>query len=282
MFTRRIKTALGTITAVGLLGLFAVPSEVRAAITVTVTDSSGAAVGGAFVAVLNSDGDALDSAITAKDGTVSVNEAGGAGLVVAAPGLQTKTAAGATAQTVALTASTKSKLSYANAFGAQVRTIAADGESGVYYATSDAQPTVWRTSDYAGSWSPVPTTADSEAASATAIRITPICTTMPPFARPTNPRKPCRRVARTSCRSAAPPANPPSVKVNSGASPVAPTPTLNASAAMPPHAGQNKRVDNSSPDALRHGSTGAMHMRNNNVNPTGTANLSKKGSPTTN
>ena len=91
MFTRRIKTALGTITAVGLLGLFAVPSEVRAAITVTVTDSSGAAVGGAFVAVLNSDGDALDSAITAKDGTVSVNESGGAGLVVAAPGFQIKT-----------------------------------------------------------------------------------------------------------------------------------------------------------------------------------------------
>ena len=166
MFTRRIKTALGTITAVGLLGLFAVPSEVHAAITVTVTDSSGAAVGGAFVAVLNSDGDALDSAITAKDGTVSVNESGGAGLVVAAPGFQIKTSSSAIAQTIALTASTKSKLSYANAFGAQVRTIAADGESGVYYATSDAQPTVWRTSDYAGSWSPVPTTADSDAATA--------------------------------------------------------------------------------------------------------------------
>ena len=167
MFTRRIKVALGTITAVGLLGLFAVPSEVHAAITVTVTDSSGAAVGGAFVAVLNSDGDALDSAITAKDGTVSVNESGGAGLVVAAPGFQIKTSSSAIAQTIALTASTKSKLSYANAFGAQVRTIAADGESGVYYATSDAQPTVWRTSDYAGSWSPVPTTADSDAATAT-------------------------------------------------------------------------------------------------------------------
>ena len=168
MLSHRIKAALGAITTVGLLGLFAVPGEVRAAIAVTVTDSSGAAIGGAFVAVLNSDGDAVDSAITAKDGTVSVNEAGGAGLVVAAPGFQTKTASGATAQTVVLAASTKSKLSYANAFGAQVRTIAADGESGVYYATSDAQPTVWRTSDYAGSWSPVPTTADSEAGSATA------------------------------------------------------------------------------------------------------------------
>jgi len=166
MLAHRIKATLGAITAVGLLGLFALPSEVHAAITVTVTDSSGTAVGGAFVAVLNSDGDAVDSAITAKDGTVSVNEAGGAGLVVAAPGFVTKTASSAAAQTVALTASTKSKLSYANAFGAQVRTIAADGESGVYYATSDAQPTVWRTSDYAGSWSPVPTTADSDAATA--------------------------------------------------------------------------------------------------------------------
>jgi len=168
MLAHRLKAAIGAITTASLLGLFALPGEVHAAITVTVTDSAGTAVGGAFVAVLNSDGDAVDSAITAKDGTVSVNESGGAGLVVAAPGFQTKTASGATAQTVALTASTKSKLSYANAFGAQVRTIAADGESGVYYATSDAQPTVWRTSDYAGSWSPVPTTADSEAASATA------------------------------------------------------------------------------------------------------------------
>jgi len=166
MFTRRIKNALGAITAISLLGLFVLPGEVHAAITVTITDSSGAAVGGAFVAVLNSDGDAIDSAITAKDGTVSVNESGGAGLVVAAPGFQIKTIQSATAQTVALTASTKSKLSYANAFGAQVRTIAADGESGVYYATSDAQPTVWRTSDYAGSWSPVPTTADSDVATA--------------------------------------------------------------------------------------------------------------------
>ena len=163
----QFRRIVSVVSAIGVIGLFAVPSVVQAAITVTVTDSSGVAVGSAFVAVLNSDGDAVDSAITAKDGTVSVNEVGGAGLVIAAPGFQTKTVSSATAQTVALTASTKSKLSYANAFGAQVRTIAADGESGVFYATSDAQPTVWRTSDYAGSWSPVPTTADSDAASAT-------------------------------------------------------------------------------------------------------------------
>ena len=33
---------------------------------------------------------------------------------------------------------------------------------------------------------------------ATAIMITPRCTTMPPFARPTRPRQPCRRVASAS------------------------------------------------------------------------------------
>jgi predicted phage tail protein len=70
MLSHRFKAALGAITTVGLLGLFAVPGEVHAAITVTITDSSGAAVGGAFVAVLNSDGDAVDSAITAKDGRI--------------------------------------------------------------------------------------------------------------------------------------------------------------------------------------------------------------------
>ena len=43
MLSHRFKAALGAITTVGLLGLFAVPGEVHAAITVTITDSSGAA-----------------------------------------------------------------------------------------------------------------------------------------------------------------------------------------------------------------------------------------------
>jgi hypothetical protein len=163
MTSRRSARTACIAVATSLLGIFAAPQVASAAtVTITVTDSGGTAIPRAFVAVVNSDGDATDSAVTASDGTASVNDTGGAGLVVTAPGFQTKTSSSVAAQTVTMTATTKTKLSFSNAFGGQIRTLAGDGESGVYYATSDAQPSVWRTSDYAGSWSPVPTSADTD------------------------------------------------------------------------------------------------------------------------
>ncbi|MFM8871144.1 MAG: beta strand repeat-containing protein [Actinomycetota bacterium] len=163
MTSRRSARTACIAVATSLLGIFAAPHVVSAAsVTITVTDSGGTAIPRAFVAVVNSDGDATDSAVTGTDGTASVDDTGGAGLVVTAPGFQTKTSSSVAAQTVALTATTKTKLSFSNAFGGQIRTLAGDGESGVFYATSDAQPSVWRTSDYAGSWSPVPTSADTD------------------------------------------------------------------------------------------------------------------------
>ena len=163
MTSRRSVRAACIAVATSLLGIFAAPHMASAAaVTITVTDSGGTAIPRAFIAVVNSDGDAVDSAVTGTDGTASVNDAGGAGLVVTAPGFQTKTSSSVAAQTVALTATTKTKLSFSNAFGGQIRTLAGDGESGVFYATSDAQPSVWRTSDHAGSWSPVPTSADTD------------------------------------------------------------------------------------------------------------------------
>lgn len=160
MTSRRSVRAACIAVATSLLGIFAAPHMASAAVTVTVTDTGGTVIPRAFVVSVNSQGDAVDAGTTASDGTVSINESGAAGLIVSAPGYQTKTSSSATAQTVQLTATTKSKLTYANTFGGQVRTFAGDGESGVMYATTDAQPSVWRTSDYAGSWAPVPTTAD--------------------------------------------------------------------------------------------------------------------------
>jgi len=167
MHLSKFKRIVSTVATVGVLGLFAVPGEVHAAaVTITITDTNGVVVPRAFVVALNADGDATDSAISGADGAVSVNEAGAASLIVSASGFQTKTSASVAAQTVQLTASTKSKLNFANAYGGQVRTVAGDGESGVFYATSDAQPSVWRTSDYGGSWAPVPTSAEVDAATA--------------------------------------------------------------------------------------------------------------------
>ena len=170
MFRRLTRTIAAT-ASLAILGLFAVPQAVHAAsVELTITDGDGVAIPRAMVAVLNSDGDAVDSAIADSTGKVTVKDDSAAGYVVAAPGYGTKVvdSAPAAGGSVKLTASTKSKLSFSNAFGGQVRTLAGDADSGVFYATSDAQPSVWRTTDYAGSWSPVPTSAEDTEASASA------------------------------------------------------------------------------------------------------------------
>jgi len=167
MTSRRSARAACIAVATSLLGIFAAPHVASAAqVVIKVTDSGGTNIPRAFIAVVSSDGDAVDSAITDSDGNATVENSGGTSLLVAAPGFQPKTVGSTTAQTVVLTASTKTKLSFSNAFGGQIRRLAADKESGVFYATSDAQPTVWRTTDYAGSWSPVPTSAETDTGAA--------------------------------------------------------------------------------------------------------------------
>jgi len=167
MTSRRSARTACIAVATSLLGIFAAPHVASAAeVVIKVTDSGGTNIPRAFIAVVASDGDAVDSAITDADGNATVENSGGASLLVTAPGFQPKTISSVTAQTVSLTASTKTKLSFSNAFGGQIRRLAADKESGVFYATSDAQPTVWRTTDYAGSWSPVPTSAEADSGAA--------------------------------------------------------------------------------------------------------------------
>src|SRR5438045_9224400 len=92
---------------------------------------------------------------------------------------------------------------------------------------------------------------------ATAIITTPMCTIIPPLARPTSPRQPVRRVASATWRPAALAAKPPRPKASSGVTPSAPITTASTTAPTPHHAGQNRRWRKSSVDALRHGRTGA-------------------------
>ena len=168
---RKLSRVVAATASVAVLGLFAVPNVAHAAsITITVTDADGVAIPRAMVAVLNSDGDSVDSGIADATGKVTISDTNAAGYVVAAPGFGTKVvdSAPTAGSSVKLTASTKSKLTFSNAFGGQVRTLAGDADSGVFYATSDAQPSVWRTTDYAGSWAPVPTSAEDTEATASA------------------------------------------------------------------------------------------------------------------
>jgi hypothetical protein len=167
---RRLSRAVAATASVAVLGLFAIPEVAHAAnVEITISGADGA-IARAMVAVLNSDGDAIDSQIADSSGKVTIDNTNASSIVVAANGFQTKVVSPVAAGAVTLTASTKSKLSFSNAYGGQIRPngLAADAESGVFYATTDAQPSVWRTTDYAGTWAPVPTSADSTEATAAA------------------------------------------------------------------------------------------------------------------
>ena len=110
--------------------------------------------------------------------------------------------------------------------------------------------------------------------------MTPIWTTIPPLARPTKPRQPCRRVAIAIWRTAAPAAKPARAKATSGAHPVAPTATEKTNAPAPAQAGQKSRSRSNSVEALRHGSTGAIAIRKSSMRPIGMLSRSKYGAPT--
>ena len=168
MATRRhrsLRTLIAGSLIAGSVALVTPGSPVQAApITVTIVDEDGNPIERALVAVLDADGQALDGAIANPSGVVTVDDAGAAGYVVAAPGYGTlRVSSAPTSGAVAtLTAAGTSAISYSNAYGAQVSGVFADGEPGVFYITTDGIPSVWRTMDHAGTWAPVPTTASSD------------------------------------------------------------------------------------------------------------------------
>lgn len=119
------------------LGAVGVTSPVSAngdpAVMITVNDATGNPVAGAVVAVKASGG-AERAGMTNAVGQVMLYRSGGSGLVISAPGFVTATTTvGATTAVLARTQATD--LAYANSFGAQVRSVAADASSGVMYAT---------------------------------------------------------------------------------------------------------------------------------------------------
>ena len=101
MTSRRSARTACIAVATSLLGIFAAPQVASAAqVVIKVTDSGGTNIPRAFIAVVSSDGDAVDSSITDADGNATVENSGGASLLVTAPGGQPKTVSTVTAQTV--------------------------------------------------------------------------------------------------------------------------------------------------------------------------------------
>ena len=164
---RSFRSLLAGSLIAGSVALIAPAAPVLAAdVDVTIVDEEGNPIGRAMVAVLDADGVALDGAIANDEGTVTVDDGdgAGAGYVASAPGFETLRGTGALTDgtEITLTAAGTSARSYSNAYGAQGSGVFADGEAGVFYITTDGIPSVWRTMDYAGTWSPVPTTAYSD------------------------------------------------------------------------------------------------------------------------
>ena len=135
------------------------------------------------------------------------------------------------------------------------------------------------------------------AASPTAMTTTPMCTTMPPLARPTNPRHPARvarpgvapaaraerqasRTDRTRARPADAAANAPRPKATSGSSPWTPPRTQATTVTTASAAGMAMRPRITDSVVFRHGNAGATPIKNNRARPTGTARVLKYGAPT--
>ncbi|MGA1345495.1 MAG: hypothetical protein ACO35E_05925, partial [Ilumatobacteraceae bacterium] len=160
---RSLRSLIAGSLIAGSVALITPGSPVQAAVNITIQDADGNPIERALVAVVNADGEALDGAIANPSGVATVDETSAAGYVVAAPGYETlRVTAAPTTTTVTLTASGTSALSYSNAYGAQVQSVFADAEPGVFYILTDGVPTMWRSMDYAGTWAPVPTLASSE------------------------------------------------------------------------------------------------------------------------
>lgn len=140
-------------------------------VSVTVTNAAGTAVPNAFAAVMSTSGVALGGGVTNSSGvaTIAITSTDNASLAVKAGSPNTGSVNNGTVDTsgnsaVQLPAAAISTgLTYANTFGAQVRRIAGDADSGTFYATTDNIPAVWRTTDYGGTWAPVPTKANDAA-----------------------------------------------------------------------------------------------------------------------
>ena len=156
---------VGALWLVGVVGA-ALPAHADGASATVTVLSSGQPVDLAFVAVVDQDGTTVEGATTDADGmaevTASLDPESAYSVVASKPGYFVGSGtldAGATTLTVTLTR-TATPLSYLNVYGAQVTGVVADGAPGVFYATTGSIPSLFRSTDAGGTWSPVTVTAD--------------------------------------------------------------------------------------------------------------------------
>ena len=143
--------------ALGLLCAFALTASAQD-LVVTVTNG-GTPVQGAFVSIVGTEPARARGGITGSTGThtfVGVT-ADTYTVTASAPGTTVGTATAASGATAAAISVTSSGTVFTGlgAFGSQTGAVVADGRSGIFYLSTTAIPSLYRTYDYGGTWAPV-------------------------------------------------------------------------------------------------------------------------------
>lgn len=150
----RFRRALA---ALGLLCAFALTASAQD-LVVTVTNG-GTPVQGAFVSIVGTDPARARGGITGSAGThtFSAVTADTYTVTASAPGTTVGTATAASGATAAAVSVTSSGTVFTGlgAFGSQTGAVVADGRSGIFYLSTTAIPSLYRTYDYGGTWAPV-------------------------------------------------------------------------------------------------------------------------------
>jgi len=132
-------------------------------LVVTVTNG-GTPVKGAFVSIVGTDPSRAYGGITGSAGTHTFASltADTYTVTASAPGTTVGTATAASGATTAAVTVTSSGTVFSGlgAYGSQTGAVMADGRSGIFYLSTTAIPSLYRTYDYGGTWAPVTLASD--------------------------------------------------------------------------------------------------------------------------
>ncbi|MFA5890108.1 MAG: hypothetical protein WDA27_04010 [Actinomycetota bacterium] len=162
----RSKSLLVLALCAALSGISMAPA--RASRTVVVTVLMGdSPVEGAFLALTGTSGRHVSVTNEVGEGLFSAVADGSYAAAAAAPGTSVGTAtivvAGGSATEEIVVVESGNRFRGLGAYGAQTGTIIPDAATGVFYLTTTAIPSLYRTVDYGGTWSPVTISTDDPA-----------------------------------------------------------------------------------------------------------------------
>jgi len=154
------------VATLAVLLISAMPALAQSDLVVTVTNG-GTPVAGAFVSIVGGEPSRSYGGITGASGTHTFAgvTADTYTVTASAPGTTVGTATAASGATTAAVTVTSSGTVFSGlgAYGSQTGAVMADGRSGIFYLSTTAIPSLYRTYDYGGTWAPVTLASDDSA-----------------------------------------------------------------------------------------------------------------------